>query len=129
MTRPARCQRPLALVMLICFLSGCYKWSVQPAPESTPERARITLSDGRVVELRSLEIRGDSVVGFAKTESRERTGQPVWGDTLQTYPLADVTEFEVRKTDRRKTIALVGGLAGIAFLAAMTIWIAVSFSE
>jgi hypothetical protein len=97
--------------------------------DEAPERARITLSDGRVVELRSLEIRGDSVVGFAKTESRGRTGQPVWGDTLQTYPLADVTEFEVRQIDKGRSGALIGGLALIAFLAAMTIWIAVSFSE
>ncbi len=131
--RPSKFQRHLVIpLMLTCFLSGCYKWSVQPTSaisDEAPERVRITLSDGTVVELRSLEIRGDSVVGFAKSESTTHTGQPVWGDTLQTYPLADVTEFEVRKTDRRKTIALVGGLAGIAFLAAMTIWIAVSFSE
>jgi len=88
-------------LLLTCFLSGCSSWRVQPAPATShgaPERARITLSDGRVVELRSLEIRGDSVAGFAKAGSR--------GDTLQTYALADVTEFEVRESETGKTILL-----------------------
>ena len=33
------------LLMLTCFLSGCYKWSAQSAPitlDAAPERARIT---------------------------------------------------------------------------------------
>ena len=123
--RRSKFQRHLVIpLMLICFLSGCYKWSAQPGPATSheaPERARITLSDGRVVELRSLEIRGDSVVGFAKTESRGRTGQPVWGDTLQTYPLADVTEFEVRQIDKGRSGALIGGLALIAVMVAYAI--------
>ncbi len=69
------------------------------------------------------------MVGFAKSESTTRTGQPVWGDTLQTYPLADVTEFEVRKTDTRKTIALGLGLAGIAYFVFLYIVIDRSFSQ
>ncbi len=112
-------QRHLVIpLMLTCFLSGCYKWSVQPAPatlDEAPERVRITLSDGRVVELRSLEIRGDSVVGFAKTGPSRRAGQPVWGDTLQTYPLADVMVFEVGKTAVVR-IVVISALA-VAFVA------------
>ncbi len=99
-------------LMLTCFLSGCYKWSVQPAPptlDEAPERARITLSDGRVFELRSLEIRGDNVVGFAKSGPRE--------DTLQTYPLADVTMFEVPKTGTAQTVGLaVAAAAAVGLL-------------
>ncbi len=95
-------QRRIVIPLLLsCFLSGCYKWSVQSAPgtlDEAPERARITLSDSRVVELRSLEIRGDSVAGFANAGSM--------GDTLQTYALADVTEFEVRESETGKTILL-----------------------
>ena len=66
-------QRHLVIpLMLTCFLSGCYKWSAQTTPATVaepPEHARITLDDGRVVELRELEIRGDSVAGLAKEES------------------------------------------------------------
>jgi len=122
MFRRSKFQRHLVLpLMLTCFLSSCYKWSGQSAPATSveaPERARITLSDGRVVELRSLEIRGDSVAGFAKTESRRSTGQPVWGDTLQTYPLADVTRFEVRKTNVVGTVGLVVGIGAALFIVA-----------
>ena len=67
-------QRHLVIpLMLTCFLSGCYKLSVPPAPtpfDEVPERARITLSDGRV-ELPSLEIRGDR--GRACQPNRCRT--------------------------------------------------------
>ncbi len=66
------------LLMLVCFLSGCYKWSGQPGPatlDEAPERARITLSDGRVVNPRSVEIRGD--LGRACQANRCRThGNP-----------------------------------------------------
>ena len=117
--RRSKFQRHIVIpLMLVCFMSACHKWSVQPGRptlDEAPERARITLSDGRVVELRSLEIRGDSVVGFAKTESRRSTGQPVWGDTLQTYPLADVMVFEVGKTAVVR-IVVISALA-VAFVA------------
>ena len=122
--RQSKFQRHMVIpLMLTCFMTGCYKWSVQPASaisDEPPENARITLFDGKVVELQSPEIRGDSVVGFAKTESRGRTGQPVWGDTLQTYPLADVMVFEERKTDTVRivvtsavAVALVAGFVAL----------------
>ena len=63
------------------------------------------------------------MAGFAKEES-SRTGQPVWGDTLQTYALADVTVFEVRQKDKGRTRLLVAGVAIIAFFGGLTIWIA-----
>lgn len=67
-------QRHLVIpLMLTCFMSGCYKLSVRPAPtpfDEVLERARITLSDGRVV-LPSLEIRGDR--GRACQPNRCRT--------------------------------------------------------
>ncbi len=123
--RRSKFQRHIVIpLMLTCFLSGCYKWSLQPAAvvDEAPKRARITLSDGRVVELRALEIRGDSVVGFEKTGSRRRSGQPVWGDTLQTYPLADVTKLEVRKTDVVGTVGLVVVGTVAAFLTVGTLY-------
>ncbi len=114
--RRSKFQRHIVIpLMLTCFLSGCYKWSVQPGPPTlheAPERGRITLSDGRVVELRSLEIRGDNVVGFAKSGSRV--------DTLQTYPLADVTMFEVPKTGTAQTV-----LFSVAAAAALVLLIGV----
>ncbi len=73
--RRSKFQRHLVLpLMLTCFLSGCYKWSGQPTPayfDAAPERARITLSEGRVVDPRSVEIRGD--LGRACQQNRCRT--------------------------------------------------------
>ena len=61
-------------LILTCFLSGCYKLSVPDASalsEEAPERARMTVDDGRGVELRSPEIRGDR--GRACQPNRCRT--------------------------------------------------------
>ncbi len=117
MFRRSKLQRHLVIpLMLTCFLSGCYKWSAQTTPAAVaepPERARITLDDGRVVELRSLEMRGDSVAGFAKTDIYN------WGDTLQTYPLADVRQLDYRTFNGLGTGILIGSvvIVGLAIVA------------
>jgi hypothetical protein len=54
-----------------------------------------------------------------------RPGQPVWGDTLQTYPLADVTSFEVRKTDTGMTVLAVA--LGVALTVAFIVAVGSSF--
>ena len=75
MFRRSKFQRHLVIpLMLTCFLSGCYKWSAQTtraAVARPPERARITLDDGRVVEPQLPEIRGDR--GRACQPNRCRT--------------------------------------------------------
>ena len=106
MFRRSKFQRHLVLpLMLTCFLSGCYKWSVQPASaisDEAPEQVRVMLSDGSWVKLRSPEVRGDSIVGWTKGASV---------DTLAAYSLADLAAVEVRSTDVLKTTGLV--LAGV----------------
>ena len=107
-------------LLLTCLLSGCYKWSAQSTPATLaepPERARITLDDGSVVELRSLEISGDSVAGFAKTDRYN------WGDTIQTYPLADVHQLDYRTFDGLGTGILIGSvvIVGLAIVAVVTL--------
>ncbi len=115
--RRSKFQRHLVIpLMLTCFLSGCYKWSAQTTPGAVaepPERARITLDDGRVVELRSLEMRGASVAGFAKTDIYN------WGDTLQTYRLADVRQLDYRTFNGLGTGILIGSvvIVGLAIVA------------
>ncbi len=110
MFRRSKFQRHLVLPpMLTCFLSGCYKWSVQPAAvvsDEAPEQVRVMLSDGSVVKLHSPEVRGDSIVGWTKG-----TRDIASADTLAAYSLADVAAVEVRSTDVLKTTGLV--LAGV----------------
>jgi hypothetical protein len=73
--RRSKSQRYIVIPLLLtCFLSGCYKWSVQPGSaisDEAPEQVRVTVDDDRVVELRSPEIRGDR--GRACQPSRCRT--------------------------------------------------------
>ena len=68
-------QRHLVIPLLLtCFLSGCYKLSVQSAPlalDEASERAPLALDDGRVVEPQLPEIRGDR--GRACQPNRCRT--------------------------------------------------------
>ncbi len=115
--RRSKVQHRLVIpLLLICFLSGCYKWSVRPAAvvsDEAPEQVRVMLSDGSVVKLRSPEVRGDSIVGWVKG-----TRDIASADTLAAYSLADVAAVEVRSTDVLKTVGLVVTLPlTIAFLA------------
>lgn len=104
-------------LMLTCFLSGCYKWSVQPAAvvrDGAPEQVRLMLSDGSRVRLRSPEVRGDSIVGWSKGASV---------DTLAAYSLADLAAVDVRSIDVPKTTGLAVGVPlTIGFFASFNNW-------
>jgi hypothetical protein len=73
--RRSKSQRYIVIPLLLtCFLSGCYKWSVQPGSaisDEAPEQVRVILSDGSWVKLRSPEVRGDSIVGSAQGTSAD----------------------------------------------------------
>ena len=65
----------LRLVMLpltlVSFLSACHKWvpvhaTIEDAVAATRlESVRITMSDGRILDLKNATVEGDSVIGFA----------------------------------------------------------------
>ncbi len=117
MFRRSKFQRHLVTpLMLVCFLSGCYKWSVQPVSaisDDAPEQVRVMLSDGSVVKLRSPEVRGDSIVGWVKG-----TRDIASADTLAAYSLPRVVE--VRRIEKLKTTGLV--LAGVFGIVAIISW-------
>jgi hypothetical protein len=119
--RRSKFQRHIVIpLMLICLLSGCYKWSVQPAAvvsDEAPEQVRVMLSDGSVVKLRSPEVRGDSIVGWVKG-----TRDIASADTLAAYSLADLAAVEVRSTDVLKTTGLV--VAGVFGIVAIISYVA-----
>ena len=101
----SKVQRQVVIpLMLTCFLSGCYKWSVEPASaisDEAPEQVRVMLADGNWVQLRSPEVRGDSIIGWTTGTST---------DTLAAYSLADVAAVEVRHPDVLKATGIVIGL-------------------
>ncbi len=90
---------------LMAFLSACHKWVPLNAPvedavaASRLESVRITMSDGRILELKNAIVEGDSVIGFAP----QRIALPV--EQVQTV--------ERRKTDALGIVGLIVGI-GVA---------------
>ncbi len=87
---------------LVSFLSACHKWvpvhaTIEDAvAASRLESVRITMSDGRILDLKNATVEGDSVIGFAP----QRTALPV--EQVQTV--------ERRKGDALGTVGLVVGI-------------------
>ena len=84
--------RPVALLMLVLHLTGCYGWrttTVRPGEliaVEQPSAVRVTLTDGTQRTLPDPTIRNDSISGVA---------------------LADVSTFEVRRFSIRRTLVVL----------------------
>lgn len=69
-TTLTRCGRMVARLLLVASTAACTGWRPvdgTPGPGAGPapiEHARLTLRDGRRVEVRDVSVRGDSLVGF-----------------------------------------------------------------
>lgn len=113
--------RPVALVLLVVHLGGCYSWRpTTVAPPQVievedPAQVRVTsVGCGRLV-LSDPEIRGDSLAGlsevYAQVEVAPRGGAFGGEVRTRTYSraavaLSDIQEIEVRKASVLKTAAL-----------------------
>lgn len=97
-----------ALLVACAFSSACTAWhttSLQPqrfSADSSPERTRLTLNDGRRLTAAHPVLVGDSLV---------------WTNGTGSAVLAsDVRKVEVRRSDATRTVvlavAIVGGLVG-----------------
>ncbi len=101
-------------LMLVSFLSGCHKWvpiepSVDVAPEAAPlEHVRLTMSDGRMLELQRAVVHEDTVFGSGSTGS-------------VAIPVDQIRTLEVRKGDTAGetglVVAVLIGLVGAAVAA------------
>ena len=93
--------RPLALLLLVLHLAGCYSWqpvTVSPRQlieEAAPDHIRIFKADGEGMELRNPRIESDSLT--ARIFSNLRTG------TVR-IALADITAVEWRRLQVGKTV-------------------------
>ncbi len=98
MRRPSRPAATLALLLLAS--PACMRWSSvgAPAPERTLDSARVTLASGEVTELRNVDVRADSVLGYAGTV---RVG----------FAAHEVRRVEVKRVSAVRTaLAVVGGV-------------------
>jgi hypothetical protein len=111
MRTAGRLHRLIACVLLATTtLTACTSWHVQTvSPEQVvntehPKAVRVQRMDGSRVVLKSPRISSDSLLGTA-------IGQPTG------MPLSDVYQLAVKRGSTGKTIALVVGVAAVAFLA------------
>ena len=110
------------VVSLFLLASACYKWAnsdralsdVLPAERRRPERIRVTLRTGEVVDLWTPRLSADTIRGFNTPLGVEGVEHSV--------PVADVTKVEIREVDPVKTsLAAVGiGVTILAVIAAAT---------
>lgn len=104
---------PTITVLVTCvFSSACTAWhttSLDPqrfSADSSPKRARLTLSDGRQVSARHPVIVGDSLVWADVSR-----GSPP--DTARSALLASsIRQVEVHQTDGPRTLLLLGAVVG-----------------
>ena len=107
--------RPLALLLLVLHLAGCYSW--QPATvgprqfieEERPGQIRIVQTDGEQMELRNPRIEADSLT--ARISTRLRTGNV-------RIALSDIDSIEARRFSVARTLRNIGlafGLSGLSY--------------
>ena len=107
--------RPVALLMLVLHLTGCYSWqpvTVSPRQfieEEQPGQIRILQADGTRMELRDPSIETDSLA--ARVSSRLRTGNV-------RIALSDIDSVEARRISTPLT-TLVVVLTGAGLVAAL----------
>lgn len=95
-------RRIAALILLPCYLAGCYRWqpsTVSPGePTDKPNTVmRVTLADGSDHTLGQVWIAGDTLHGFTQG----------WRPKLVSLQLSDIQYVEVRRTDPVATTAMV----------------------
>jgi len=97
---------------LVAFLPACYKWtstnSTLESPTSILEPVRITLTDGRRMELENAVVRSDSLVG-----NRKGTQDSI------SVPLSEVQKVEHMRASALSSLGLVGGIFVVSALASV----------
>jgi len=100
--------RFLAAIVLVTALFGCATWKptrIASRAHDLPDPIRVTLADGRQVELARPHAEGDSLRGLG------RKGVPV------AIALADVKRVERLKTDPGVVVVAILAILTIGFVA------------
>ncbi len=95
--------------LAIC-LAGCSRWAPQSGSpqsvlaEQTPSIIRVTLKDGRKIEIAAPMVRNDSIVGLIPGSSHA-------GTPLATFsaPLESVRFMAVKEHDLARSLSVVAG--------------------
>ena len=134
-SRFACARRLTALMMTALLLGGCSTWRMQGQAPATvvsssekPRDFRVTLQDGRKLEVCRAILDGDSLVGSApdpqpKTKTWDVPGAPTPQPAQAVrvaVALSDIRAIEIRAFNGGKTVLLITGmvaLVGVAYAA------------
>jgi hypothetical protein len=91
--------------------TGCHVWTTAPPLPAAangisgePKRVRLTLNDGRVMNMRNPVIRNDSIIGVIED-----------GGSIA-FPLGQVRQLDRPRLSKGRTVALVIGISAAAFV-------------
>ncbi len=109
-----------ARTLLLAYLaSACMRYEVSTVPVAetlarrVPDDARIWVRNRGVVELRDVQVKGDSVVGFVRGSAMRYAVE-----------LSTVDAVEVKSLSVTRSVLLTAGIAAAAFIALLAVVVA-----
>ena len=103
----SRLSKCIAVLLTLSTLAACQKWTTVESPiastveKNDPGRARVTTMDGRVMELDSPTVQGDSLTGS------------VAGEQKPMVAIAEIEKLEFRGSNVGLTVLSIAGAAAI----------------
>lgn len=102
-----RLSKSIAALLTLTMLAACQKWTTVESPiastveKNEPNQVRVTTMDGRVMELDSPTVQGDSLTGSIAGEQ-----QPM-------VAIAEIEKLEFRGSNVGLTVLSIAGAAAI----------------
>ena len=103
----SRLSKCIAVLLTLSTLAACQKWTTVESPiastveKNDPGRVRVTTMDGRVMELDSPTVQGDSLTGS------------VAGEQKPMVAIAEIEKLEFRGSNVGLTVLSIAGAAAI----------------
>jgi hypothetical protein len=103
----SRFSKTIAVLLALTTLAACQKWTTVESPiastveKNEPGRVRVTTMDGRVMELDSPTVQGDSLTGS------------IAGEPKPMVAIAEIEKLEFRGSNVGLTVLSIAGAAAI----------------
>ena len=103
----SRLSKSIAVLVTLSTLAACQKWTTVESPiastveRNEPNQVRVTTMDGRVMELDSPTVQGDSLTGSIAGEQQPRVA------------IAEIEKLEFRGSNVGLTVLSIAGAAAI----------------
>lgn len=103
----SRFSKTIAVLLTLTTLAACQKWTAVESPiastveKNDPGHVRVTTTDGRILELDSPTVQGDSLTGSIAGEQ-----QPM-------VAIAEIEKLEFRESNVGLTVLSIAGAAAI----------------